>query len=161
MLRVSIKVKLAAITATALLGAGLAVTSAATPASAVTGEPFCGYNVNNDLYCAYAPDGTYVNMSQAHEPSWSWPNDGTHQISSATYGTCMAIQTGTNRIILEDCTGAPNEEWTAHNVDDLIAFSNTSTGTTLCLNNHWQVNQLDATTCNYSAPNPNELFEPN
>ena len=98
-------------------------------------------------------------MSQAYEPDWSWPNTGTHQISSVTYTTCMAIQSGTNRIILEGCTGASNEEWTAHNVDDLIAFSNPASG--LCLNDHWQVYQLDAATCNYSHPNPNELFEPN
>jgi hypothetical protein len=121
---------------------------------------FCVYNTNSQLACAYASSG-WVDMGSS-EPLWDWPTGGTAQISyhgSGASGCMTRDASAGNRIDLKACQGLASQEWTAHYVSGEYGgywFQNPASG--LCLNDHWQVGQLDAASCSGAPGNDNELF---
>jgi hypothetical protein len=72
---------------------------------------------------------------------------GSHGQISTTNGLCFTIVPSQgNRIDLGPCNGNNFDEWTASGISGGTQHKNLHTG--LCLNDHYQVGQLTATSCN-------------
>ena len=144
--------KVAAITAATLLGAGLATVGYATPALAVTNASFCALDQNSHLDCAYK-NGSYVDMESAPGGLWNYPVSGTHEIEEPGNVYCMTVDSSNMRIVLDKCTGATDQEWAVTTTDIGYSYKNKADGK--CLNDHYQLNQLNVTTC---SAGPNQAF---
>ena len=89
--------------------------------------------------------GTFVAMKHGQASLVNVPNSS-GQIST-TNGLCFKIDTSaSNRIDLGSCNGGAYGEFTASSISGGTQYKNPQTG--LCLNDHYQVGQLNATTCN-------------
>jgi hypothetical protein len=166
----SLRFKLAAIASAMALSVGAAV-AFAEPAFAKDNQLMGVTDAAGGTQWAYtdsAAAGQEVNMANTDGPSpWdvSGSTSGTHQISyydSGSPGLCMTIDTTNDRVRLEKCAAAGDQEWetltgisggNGHNYNE---YYNPLTGD--CLNDHYQVNQLNVATCNSGK---DQLWFPN
>ena len=167
----SLRFKLVGMASAMVLTVGAAVAFAA-PAFAKDDQLMGvtdGANVTEYAYTNSVASGQWVIMANTDGPSpWdvSGSTSGTHQITyynSGSPGKCMTIDTSDgNRIRLENCASAADQEWetitgisggNGHNYNE---YYNPLTGE--CLNDHYQVSQLDAAPCNSGK---DQLWFPN
>jgi hypothetical protein len=166
----SLRFKLAAIASAMALSVGAAVAFAA-PAFAKDNQAMGVTDAaggNEWAYTNSAAAGQEVNMANTDGPSpWdvSGSTSGTHQISyydSGSPGLCMTIDTANDRVRLEKCAAASDQEWetltgiSGGNGSDYDEYYNPLTG--YCLNDHYQVGELNVAACNSG---PDQLWFPN
>jgi hypothetical protein len=142
-----------ALSATGLVFAGTA--------SAATDTSMCAVAENGASGCAYpdypTPVGHEIDMEGTETTTWIiHPNALPTTIRLQDTSDCMQLETSdSNEIYPEACSSASDQSWG-------IVFSNGSDGTewwsfysmantNLCLNFHYEKNQLDAATCNYGT----------
>jgi len=144
----SVRYKVATISSATMIAAGMGAVVFAAPASAVNNTTLCAKDGGGVIQCAVDTplvSGTFVAMKHGQASLVNVPSSS-GQIST-TNGLCFTIDTGaSNRIHLEVCSGAADAEWTASSISGGTQYKNPHTG--LCLNDHYQVGQLNATTCN-------------
>jgi hypothetical protein len=141
--------KLAAISSAVALAAAMGVVWAGSAAAA-----------DDQSLCAYTPDGyicaidtSPVLLSSGESYDWNTPSSKTGQISLYNGGApgvqCMQVDASmSNRIVLASCAGKASEEWEPVS-EGGGEYSYYNADTNLCLNAHYQVDQLNAAPCNY------------
>jgi hypothetical protein len=140
-----LRVRKLAVIASAVLALGSVSLAFPGSASASTTGPLCNLNLGGTTLCASGGSSGYVSMSDSGGSTWIYhPNVSTTTIRLQGTNDCMTVDANNNRITMTGCIGG---------VDQLFEPSAGEIFTTDldydgCLNDHYQVSQLNVATCN-------------
>jgi hypothetical protein len=86
-------------------------------------------------------------------------SSGQISVYSSSPAKCLEIVNSSGTVETEPCTGASAEEWTATKDGSAASFKNKKY-TTLCLNDKYTSDLLNAAKCPTSGTNQNQEFYP-
>jgi hypothetical protein len=151
-----LRFKAAALISAAALAAGAAVTFAPN-AFAADNQTLCVYDLADHVQCAYLDVSTgfvdSANVSSAPTAGdYKWnintTSSGYHQISTADPDQTGCMWFSGGQIMIAGCDAASYEEWkvVGTTTNGAVVLENEAYAD--CLNDHYQVKEVNAATCN-------------
>jgi hypothetical protein len=134
-----------AVIASAVLALGSAGLAFSGPASADTTQ-LCNNNLGGTSACAYTSGSGYVSMAAAGSIWIYHPNTSATEIRLDGTNDCMTIDSGNSRIEMATCESSTDQLWAPTSTSG--GFTYTSESNAECLNDHYQLNEVNVATCN-------------